>query len=181
MKNVRWTFALSSFIHVHNRKRTRYICTHFWLLVHFTTDITSTLPRDITNGDIRCVYSTWKKHHSQTYVQPSYMHTFTRALKRAAGVTTCQSARTPKRLKVGWDELCSQLESITESSSITVLPYRSRYGARDAHLIISLRTCVTFDPNYCPVNKEDYTEVAVITRPPRQFVSLHCISIIIYV
>lgn len=61
--------------------------------------------------------------------------------------------------------------------------YRSSLSIplRDAHLIISLRTCVTFDPNYCPVNKEDYTEVAVITRPPRQFVSLHRISIIIYV
>lgn len=33
--------------------------------------------------------------------EPSRVHTFTQALKRAAGVTTCQSARTPKRLKVG--------------------------------------------------------------------------------
>lgn len=28
-----------------------YIYTRFWLLARFTTDITSTLPRDITNGE----------------------------------------------------------------------------------------------------------------------------------
>lgn len=97
--------------------------------------------------------------------EPSRVHTFTRALKRAAGVTTCQSARTPKRLKVGWDELCSQLESITESSGITVpslsIPLRGT-GRPLNNFVTNLS--VTFDPNYCPVNKEDciYTEVAAI-------------------
>lgn len=51
-------------------------------------------------GNIRRVYS-YGGRNSRIYVQSCYVHTFTRALKRAAGVTTCQSTRTPKRLKVG--------------------------------------------------------------------------------
>lgn len=73
------------------------------------------------------------------------------------------SRRALKRLKAAGDELYSQLESITSRQVLPLFPYRSRYGARDARLIISLRPrgesrgpVLHSISNYCAVNKEDY-------------------------